>query len=175
MLKNTASQKWIVFAFDSTTNLPKTGDALNITANLRLDGGAANPVDDLNPAELEGGYYAFDLTKAETNANLIAICPSSTTADVLVIGIPGAVWTITAAAGAGAITWAYTLTDATTSAPIPGANVWVTTDLAGTAIIASGVTDDSGVVTFYLDAGTRYIWRSRSGYNFVNPDIEVVS
>jgi len=77
--------------------------------------------------------------------------------------------------GAGAITWTYTLTNATTSAPIPGANIWATTDLAGANIAASGVTDDLGVVTFYLDAGTWYIWRSRSGYNFSNPDIEVVS
>ena len=175
MIKNTASQKWIVFAFNRTSNQPITGDAANITANLRLDGGAANPVDDTNPAELEGGYYAFDLTKAETNANLIVICPSSTTADVLVIGVPGAVWTETAAAGAGSVTWTYTLTDADTGALIDGASVWVTTDIAGANVIASGTTNDSGVVTFYLDAGTYYFWRSRSGYNFTNPDTEVVA
>ena len=93
MQKNIAGQKWICFAFDTTTGLPKTGDALNITANLRLDGGVANPVDDTNPAELEGGYYAFDLTDAETNGNMIVICPSSVTANIAVIGVPGAVWT----------------------------------------------------------------------------------
>jgi hypothetical protein len=93
MIKNTAGQKWVVFAFDTTTGLPKTGDALNITANLRLDGGAANPVDDTNPTELEGGYYAFDLTDAETNGNMIVICPSSVTANIAVIGVPGALYT----------------------------------------------------------------------------------
>ena len=93
MQKNIAGQKWIVFAFDSTTGLAKTGDLLNITANLRLDGGAANPVDDTNPAELEGGYYAFDLTDVETNGNMIVICPSSVTANIVVVGVPGAVWT----------------------------------------------------------------------------------
>jgi hypothetical protein len=174
MQKNTAN-KWIVFAFNKITGDAVTGDAANITANLRLDGGAANPVDDTNPTELEGGYYAFDLTQAETNGDLIVICPSSVTANIAVIGVPGAVWTITAAAGAGAITWPYTLTDSDTGAPIDGAEVWVTTDLAGANIIASGVTDAYGVVTFTLDAGVVYVWRKKAGYNFVNPDTEVVA
>lgn len=93
MIKNTAGQKWICFAFNRTSNAPITGDAANITASLRLDGGDANPIDDTNPTELSGGYYAFDLTAAETNADLIVIIPVSATADVLVIGVPGAVWT----------------------------------------------------------------------------------
>lgn len=78
-------------------------------------------------------------------------------------------------AGAGAITWTYTLTDADTGLPIDGAEVWVTTDLAGANIIAYSVTDAAGVVTFYLDAGTVYVWRKRGGYTFTNPDTEVVS
>lgn len=79
-------------------------------------------------------------------------------------------------AGAGAVTWTYTLTDADTGAPIDGAEVWVTTDSAGANVIASGTTDASGIVTFYLDAAAkRYIWRKRAGYNFVNPDEEEIS
>lgn len=91
--KNVASQKWIVFAFDRTDNTPKTGDAANITANLRIDGGAANGVDDTNPTELEDGFYVFDLSQAETNGDLIVICPVSSTSNIQVIGVPGAVWT----------------------------------------------------------------------------------
>lgn len=194
MIKNTAGQKWIVFAFDTATGLPKTGDRLNITANLRLDGGAANPIDDTNPAELEGGYYAFDLTEAETNGDLIVICPSSVTENIQVIGVPGAVWTeptggvatalnlatvdtvvdaiklkTDTLGGAGAITWTYTLTDSVTSAPIDGAEVWITTDVEGTNVIASGVTNTLGVVVFTLDAATLYFWRKKAGYNFSNP------
>jgi len=93
MLKNVASQKWIVFAYDSTTGLAKTGDAGNITANIRIDGGAAGAVGDTNPTELEDGYYVFDMTQAETNGNLLLLCPASGTADIIVIGVPGAVWT----------------------------------------------------------------------------------
>ena len=80
-----------------------------------------------------------------------------------------------AVSGAGAITWAYTLTDSTTGVPLDGAEVWVTTDSAGLNVIASGTTDTNGVVTFYLDAGTVYVWRKKAGYNFTNPDQETVS
>lgn len=93
MQKNVASQIWIVFAFDETDNTAKTGDSANITANLRLNGGAADATDTANPTELEDGYYYFPLTQAETNANNIVICPSSTTANIQVIGVPGAVYT----------------------------------------------------------------------------------
>ena len=77
-------------------------------------------------------------------------------------------------AGSGAITWPYTLLDAL-GAPISNAQVWVSTDIQGTNVIASGITNDFGIVVFYLDAGTVYIWAQRSGYNFTNPDTEVVS
>ena len=93
MQKNVAGQKWIVFAFDRTDNTPQTGDAANITANLRIDGGAANAVDDTNPTELEDGYYVFDITQAESNGELIVICPASGTSNIQVIGVPGAVYT----------------------------------------------------------------------------------
>lgn len=93
MQKNVGSQKWIVFAFDRTDNTPKTGDAANITANLRIDGGAANAVDDVNPTELEDGFYIFDITQAETNGDHILISPASVTADIQVIGAPAALFT----------------------------------------------------------------------------------
>jgi hypothetical protein len=70
-----------------------TGDAANITANIRIDGGAANAVDDVNPTELEEGYYVFDITAAEANGDLLSIHPTSATANVQVIGVPGAIWT----------------------------------------------------------------------------------
>lgn len=80
------------------------------------------------------------------------------------------------ASGSGAITWAYTLTSTVSPfPPIADAEVWVTTDSGGTNIVASGTTNASGVVTFYLDAGTYYVWRRKSGWNFTNPDTEVVA
>lgn len=91
--KNTAT-KWVVFAFDLTDNTAKTGDAANITANIRIDGGVANAVDDTNPTELEDGYYIFDITAAEANGDHLVLCPASTTSNIQVIAVPGAVWTV---------------------------------------------------------------------------------
>jgi len=77
--------------------------------------------------------------------------------------------------GAGAITFTYTLTDADTGDAITTAKVWVTSDQAGNTVVASGTTDADGKVTFYLDAGTYYFWRSKVGWNFTNPDTETVA
>jgi hypothetical protein len=80
-----------------------------------------------------------------------------------------------AGTGAGAIAFTYTLTSSVTGLPIADADVWVTSDLAGTNVLASGRTDAIGNVTLYLDAGTCYVWRQKSGWNFTNPDTEVVA
>jgi len=96
MEKNVAG-KWVVYAFGSAGHAspgdPITGDAANITANIRIDGAAANAVDDTNPAELEDGYYIFDITAVESNGDNLVICPASVTANVTVVGVPGATWT----------------------------------------------------------------------------------
>lgn len=77
--------------------------------------------------------------------------------------------------GTGAITWTYTLTSTVApNDPIADADVWVTTDEAGTNVIASGRTNASGVVTFFLDAGTVYVFSQKSGVDFDNPDEETV-
>jgi hypothetical protein len=77
--------------------------------------------------------------------------------------------------GGGANAWTYTLTSTVLpNPPIADADVWVTTDIAGTNVVASGKTDAAGVVTFYLDAGQIFVWRQKSGWNFVNPDTENV-
>ncbi len=77
--------------------------------------------------------------------------------------------------GAGARKWVYTLTEQGTGTPISDADVWITTDEAGSNVVASGRTDQAGKVTFWLDAGQVYVWRQKSGWNFVNPDTGTVS
>ena len=116
------------------------------------------------------GTDKLDVSLVEING--AAQTATLDTLDVLIDAIKAKTDTL---GGAGAIEWTYTLTDADTGALIDGASVWVTTDSAGANVIASGTTNDSGVVTFYLDAGTYYFWRSRAGYNFTNPQEAVVS
>jgi len=77
-------------------------------------------------------------------------------------------------AGHGATPKTYTITDDNNN-PIEGVSVWVTTDVSGNNIIASGTTDSNGQVIFYLTSGdTVYIWSRKDGYTFTNPDVEVV-
>ncbi len=78
------------------------------------------------------------------------------------------------AIGTGSTAWTYTLTE-TGGTPIADATVWVTTDADGHNVVYRGTTDALGVVTFYLSAGTYYIWRQKAGYTFTNPDTEVIS
>ena len=68
----------------------------------------------------------------------------------------------------------YTDEEAKTG-PIADCRVWATTDIEGLYLVASGITDAFGKVVFYLDAGTYYLWRKKSGYNFTNPDTEVIA
>lgn len=97
MQKNIASQKLIVFAFDSTTNLPKTGDAANITAYVSIDYGTVTILADTSATEMSStlakGYYLFDLAQAETNGNTLLFTANSTTSNIIVIGVPATVFT----------------------------------------------------------------------------------
>ena len=78
--------------------------------------------------------------------------------------------------GVGATQWVYTVTDSVTGLPISEVDIWISSDLAGNNIIGSGRTNTSGQITFYLDAGTTvYVWRQCAGYQFTNPDTEIIS
>ena len=78
--------------------------------------------------------------------------------------------------GPGAIVFTYTLTSTVDGTPIDEVDVWVTSDIAGTNVLASGQTNMAGQVVFMLDAGTHYFWRQKDGWDFdPQPDVEVVS
>lgn len=86
LYKNISGQKLGVYAHNKTTDEPQTGDALNITANVSIDGGALSPVTGAggNPVELGNGVYIFDLTQAETNGDMLTFLSVSSTADVVI-------------------------------------------------------------------------------------------
>ncbi|MFC2000178.1 hypothetical protein ACFLXE_05425 [Chloroflexota bacterium] len=75
--------------------------------------------------------------------------------------------------GVGATAKTYTVKDGG-GTPIPDVDVWVTSDVQGSHVIAQGKTNQNGQVTFWLDSGTVYVWSQKSGWNFDNPDTEVV-
>lgn len=98
MFKNVASQKLIVYAFDSTTNLPKTGDSANLTAYVSKDYGSVTVLTDTSATEMDStngkGYYLFDLTQSETNGDCLLFSAKSSTANIVVIAVPAVVFTL---------------------------------------------------------------------------------
>jgi hypothetical protein len=90
-------------------------------------------------------------------------------------GTAGQKFGTVAVAGAGAIFWTYTLNNSATGLPLADADIWVSTDIAGMNVVASGRTNQSGVARFFLDAGQVYVWCQKSGFNFTNPTAEQVS
>lgn len=96
MFKNVAA-KFIVFAFDATTNVPKTGDAANITAYVSKDYGAVTVLADTSATEMDAtnapGYYLFDAALGETNADCLLVSGKSSTANIKVIGAPAVIFT----------------------------------------------------------------------------------
>ena len=98
ILRNVASQKWRIYAWDTTTGLAKTGDAANITGRIRIDDGASAATDDTNPAEAsstnEKGYYDFDLTQAESNGAKLSLVPASATANIQCVACPPVQYTV---------------------------------------------------------------------------------
>ena len=92
MFKNVASQKIALFAFDSTNSTPKTGDAANITAYVNKDWAGVTVLGDTSASELSPtnapGWYLFDLTQAETNADTLLFTGKSSTSGVVVVGQP---------------------------------------------------------------------------------------
>jgi len=74
--------------------------------------------------------------------------------------------------GTGSIVVTINITEL--GVPQDGVEVWVTTDLAGTNVVASGVTDVFGNLVVALDSGNYYVWKQKAGINFTNPQLMVV-
>lgn len=83
LLKNTAGQKLCVQARDGS-GAAVTGDAANISCKVAKDHGSLAALGDASPVELESGYYVFDLTQAETNADHLLFVPVSSSGSTYV-------------------------------------------------------------------------------------------
>jgi len=74
--------------------------------------------------------------------------------------------------GAGSCRFLYSVTRKDGLTPLTDVVVYASTDNGGNSIVAGPIlTNASGQVLFYLDAGVQYyLWRTKSGYLFSNPD-----
>lgn len=120
--------------------------------------------------EINGGWKAIEVTgtveglsslTAQGVRDAIGMAAADLDAQLDAIAACGA--------GSGAVSYPITVNNESSN-PIDGVEVWITTDSAGTNVVAGTLsTDASGIVTFMLDAGSYYVWRQKSGYNFTNP------
>lgn len=89
MFKNVAT-KIAVFALDTATNLPKTGDAGNITVYVSKDYGTVTALADTSATEMDStnakGWYLFDVAQAETNADALLFTGKSSTSGITILG-----------------------------------------------------------------------------------------
>lgn len=129
-------------------------------------------------AEISSGWYTYLATAAEAD-----------TVGPVAIRVTGAgaiqqnLEYVVKQRTPNAVPFTYIITNSTTLLPLPGAEVWITTDLAGANIIMTGLTTDAfGVARDvsgslpYLDPGPYYFWKQISGFDDdQGPDLEVVS
>lgn len=89
MFKNIAAQKIALLALDSATGRPKTGDAANITAYVSQNFGAATALTATTATEISAtnapGWYWFDVSQAETNADALLFTGKSNTAGIDIV------------------------------------------------------------------------------------------
>jgi hypothetical protein len=125
--------------------------------------------------DLEGLFHTDDVTVDQQD--LYSYTPKQITVtqiDTQLSSTHGSGSWNSSSQGSGSITYVYTVTDSVTSSPLGDVKVTVFTDLSLINEIASGSTNAFGIVTFYLDPGTYYFVCKKSGFNFNNPDLEVV-
>lgn len=75
--------------------------------------------------------------------------------------------------GAGPVAWCYQLLNQS-GRPIVQADVYASSDPEGKHVVACARTDTEGMARFKLEVGPIYLWRSRPGCVFANPDRQTV-
>ncbi len=152
MFKNVASQKIAFFAFDITTGAAKTGDAANLTAYVDKDWGGVNALTDTSASEISSsnaaGWYQFDVSQSETNADVLLFTCKSSTGNVSVVGqqiytTPPNFSTLSVSSSGYVAVLGYLrknvaftgfmfmMTDSTTHNPVTGKSVTVTRSIDG--------------------------------------------
>jgi hypothetical protein len=138
--------------------------------------GAAFAVGGGTKSEISDGWYKYVTTAAEADT-IGPVAAKITHASTVQQNLEYVVLQ----RNESAVEFTYTVTDSVTTNPIEGVETIFTTDIAGDNVVWLGHTDTFGIARDsqnqkpFLDPGTYYIWRRKSGYSFTDPDTEVVS
>ncbi len=151
--------------------LAVTGLGSTFMVEIKLPGASIFSDGAGSKLEMELGWYKYLSPAAESvSAGIFAISASGvgTTQQNLLGQIGNSI------SGLGAI--AHTVNVQVDSVNIIGAEVWITSDIGGVNFVAGTLTTNGeGNITFYLDAGTYYVFVRASGHNFTNPTTITVS
>lgn len=152
--------------------LPATGLSAQQTRDaMKLAPTAGDPAAGSVDAHLDA--LALEATAQAILEDTSTTLPAAVADAVWATALPGAYGAGTAgkllsdlpSAGAGAIAHTITVDDGTN--PLDGAEVWISTDEAGSNVVAGTLSTDAlGRVTFMLDAGTYWKHVQLAGYNF---------
>lgn len=155
------------------SEVPGLGNSF--TALVSKNGGAFAPSTGLK-GEISDGWYFYDLTSVETN-----------TVGPLSMKVDGAgciqqnLEYVVEQRVVSAINYTFTVTNFLTAGPIDGADVWITSDIAGLNLVWQGYTNAFGVALDVnndlpkLDPGTWYFWVLKPGFIKIDAYPEVVS
>ena len=170
MFRNVASQKIVLLAIDTANNVPKTGDAANLTAYVSKDHGAVTVLGDTTATELDAtnapGLYRFDLTQGETDADDLTFSGKSATANIKLVPVHVATFPATgilapttsgrtldvSAGGEAGIDWANVGTPSSTVSLSATTVATVTTTT--TATTATNVTTVNGLAANVITAAS---------------------
>lgn len=83
LYKNFAGQNIYVVATSLSTGRRVAGLAAGITGQISKDGGSFLATNDTNPTDLGDGVYVFNLTQAETNADVVILTSTSSNSDIV--------------------------------------------------------------------------------------------
>ena len=148
-----------------------TGLGSTFMVEIQLPGASVFYDGDGSKIETELGWYKYISPAAESAImGIFAISASGAgTTQQNLLGQVG-----NSITGLGAIT--HTVNVIVDGVPISGAEVWITSDEAGANLVAGTITTNAqGNATFYLDAGTYYVFIRATGYTFTNPTTITVS
>lgn len=171
-----SQQNTILFVMVDSAGTEITGLGSGFTLEISKNG-AAFAASAGTKSEVGSGWYKYVTTSAEAN-----------TRGPVAVKVTGAgaiqqnLEYVVAGRTASAVEFTYTVTDSVSGNPVEGANVWITSDLAGNNTLWAGTTNSSGIAVDangnkpFLDAGTVYVWIQRAGYIPPTvPDTEVIS
>mgnify|MGYP000855145491 FL=1 len=119
---------------------------------------------------LSGGLYRVDVPNAALVSGaqyvLISVSFTGTLEEEVLVQLDQP---FVSASGTGAKSHTVQVNSTAGNVPVVAAAVWVSTDLAGDNVIASGRTNTFGSATFLLDVGTYYLWVLDEAYLANNP------